>query len=135
MTVPRSRTPKPAPAAKAPRRAAAKKAAAPKPYHHGALPEALLAAAEAVLVRDGLAGLGLRAIAREAGVSHTAPKHHFGDTTGLLSELAAVGFRPAARRHAGGAGAARRARCARPAQRDRPRLCALRAPATRRCSA
>jgi AcrR family transcriptional regulator len=67
--------------------------AAPKPYHHGALPEALLAAAETVLRRDGIAGLGLRAIAREAGVSHTAPQHHFGDTTGLLSELAAVGYR------------------------------------------
>ncbi len=92
MTVPPPRTRKPVPAPQAPRRAAAKKAVAPKPYHHGALPEALLAAAEAVLVRDGLAGLGLRAIAREAGVSHTAPKHHFGDTTGLLSELAAVGF-------------------------------------------
>lgn len=66
---------------------------APRPYHHGDLPKALLAAAEAVLVRDGIAGLGLRAIAREAGVSHTAPKHHFGDTRGLLSELAAVGYR------------------------------------------
>lgn len=64
-----------------------------KRYHHGSLPEALLAASEAVLLRDGIAGLGLRAIAREAGVSHTAPKHHFGDTTGLLSELAAVGYR------------------------------------------
>ena len=92
MTTPRSRPSKPALAAKAPRRAATKKAAVPKPYHHGALPQALLAAAEAVLVRDGLAGLGLRVIAREAGVSHTAPKYHFGDTTGLLSELAAVGF-------------------------------------------
>ena len=58
-----------------------------------ALPEALLAAAERVLRRDGIAGLGLRAIAREAQVSHTAPKHHFGDTTSLLSQLAAVGFR------------------------------------------
>ncbi len=67
--------------------------APPKRYHHGSLPEALLAAAEAVLLRDGIPGLGLRAIAREAGVSHTAPKHHFGDTTGLVSELAAVGFR------------------------------------------
>ena len=64
----------------------------PRPYHHGSLPEALLAAAETVLLRDGIAGLGLRSIAREAGVSHTAPKHHFGDTTGLLSALAAVGF-------------------------------------------
>ena len=92
MIIPHPRPPKPAPAAKAPRRAAASKTTAAKPYHHGALREALLAAAEAVLVRDGLTGLGLRAIAREAGVSHTAPKYHFGDTAGLLSELAAVGF-------------------------------------------
>jgi AcrR family transcriptional regulator len=63
------------------------------PYHHGALHEALLQAAERVLERDGLAGLTLRAVAREAGVSHAAPTHHFGDLTGLLSELAAIGFR------------------------------------------
>lgn len=63
------------------------------PYHHGALREALLEAAERVLERDGLSGLTLRAVAREAGVSHAAPTHHFGDLTGLLSELAAVGFR------------------------------------------
>ena len=62
-------------------------------YHHGALHEALLKAAEQVLERDGLAGLTLRAVAREAGVSHAAPTHHFGDLTGLLSELAAIGFR------------------------------------------
>ena len=63
------------------------------PYHHGALHEALLKAAETILERDGLAGLTLRAAAREAGVSHAAPTHHFGDMTGLLSELAAAGFR------------------------------------------
>ncbi|MGX4770796.1 TetR/AcrR family transcriptional regulator [Bradyrhizobium guangdongense] len=63
------------------------------PYHHGALREALLDAAERVLERDGLAGLTLRAVAREAGVSHAAPTHHFGDLTGLVSELAAIGFR------------------------------------------
>jgi AcrR family transcriptional regulator len=63
------------------------------PYHHGALHEALLQAAERVLERDGLAGLTLRAVAREAGVSHAAPTHHFGDLTGLVSELAAIGFR------------------------------------------
>ena len=50
-------------------------------------------AAERVLERDGLAGLTLRAVAREAGVSHAAPTHHFGDLTGLVSELAAIGFR------------------------------------------
>jgi AcrR family transcriptional regulator len=63
------------------------------PYHHGALRDALLKAAESVLERDGLQGLTLRAVAREAGVSHAAPTHHFGDLTGLVSELAAIGFR------------------------------------------
>lgn len=61
-------------------------------YHHGALREALLEAAERILRRDGIGGLSLRAAAREAGVSHAAPKNHFGDVTGLLSELAALGF-------------------------------------------
>jgi AcrR family transcriptional regulator len=62
-----------------------------RPYHHGALREALLAAAEVVLRRDGLRGLTLRAISREVGVSHTAPQRHFNDTAGVLSELAAIG--------------------------------------------
>ena len=60
-------------------------------YHHGALPEALLEAAEAVLKRDGLTGLTLRAISREARVSHTAARHHFSDRSGVLSALAALG--------------------------------------------
>ncbi len=67
-------------------------AAPAAPYHHGALREAMLEAAERILERDGIAGLTLRAAAREAGVSHAAPKNHFGDVRGLLSELAAVGF-------------------------------------------
>lgn len=62
------------------------------PYHHGDLHEALLQAAKRVAEREGLNGLTLRAVAREAGVSHAAPAHHFGDVTGLLSELAAIGF-------------------------------------------
>jgi len=62
-------------------------------YHHGDLHDALLKAAEAVLERDGLAGLTLRAVAREAGVSHAAPAHHFRDLAGLVSELAAIGYR------------------------------------------
>ena len=70
-----------------------RRASGETPYHHGDLHEALLQAAERVLERDGLAGLTLRAVAREAGVSHAAPTHHFGDLTGLLSELAAIGFR------------------------------------------
>lgn len=70
-----------------------RRSAGETPYHHGDLHDALLAAAERVLERDGLPGLTLRAVAREAGVSHAAPTHHFGDLTGLLSELAAIGFR------------------------------------------
>src|SRR5258705_3982756 len=70
-----------------------RRASGETPYHHGALHDALLQAAERVLERDGIAGLTLRAVAREAGVSHAAPTHHFGDLTGLLSELAAIGFR------------------------------------------
>jgi len=70
-----------------------RKSSGDTPYHHGDLHEALLKAAVTVLERDGLAGLTLRAVAREAGVSHAAPTHHFGDLTGLLSELAAIGFR------------------------------------------
>jgi AcrR family transcriptional regulator len=86
---------KPAPASPARKRSAPRSAGAgdDTPYHHGDLHDALLKAAEAVLERDGLAGLTLRAVAREAGVSHAAPTHHFGDLTGLVSELAAIGFR------------------------------------------
>jgi len=73
-------------------RAGRSRRAAAAPYHHGALREAMLEAAERILERDGIAGLTLRAAAREAGVSHAAPKNHFGDVRGLLSELAAVGF-------------------------------------------
>src|SRR6516225_2899955 len=61
------------------------------PYHHGSLRKALLDAAERILEESGIQGLTLRAAAREAGVSHTAPKNHFGDLSGLLSELAARG--------------------------------------------
>ena len=64
----------------------------PASYHHGSLREALLRAAERILQRDGIQGLTRRAAAREAGVSHAAQKNHFGDITGLLSDLAAVGF-------------------------------------------
>src|SRR6201989_992517 len=89
---PAAKTRRPATAAERPagRR---RKSGGDTPYHHGALHEALLKAAERVLERDGLAGLTLRAVAREAGVSHAAPTHHFGDLTGLVSELAAIGFR------------------------------------------
>src|SRR5271167_3046832 len=63
-----------------------------RPYHHGDLRTAVLAAAETILEREGIDALTLRAVARAVGVSHTAPKNHFGDLEGLLSELAALGY-------------------------------------------
>jgi AcrR family transcriptional regulator len=61
-------------------------------YHHGDLRAALLKSAEEIIRDSGLEGLTLRACARKAGVSHGAPAHHFGNVTGLLTELAAEGF-------------------------------------------
>lgn len=62
-------------------------------YHHGALREALLAAAEAELVEAGVENFSLRAVARRAGVSHAAPAHHFANVDALLTALATVSFR------------------------------------------
>ncbi|MEY2476596.1 MAG: hypothetical protein QOG87_1911 [Actinomycetota bacterium] len=55
-------------------------------------PTELVAAARTVLERDGLEGLTLRAVAREAGVSHGAPLRHFPGVATLLAALAAEGF-------------------------------------------
>ena len=55
-------------------------------------PEQLVAAAREVLERDGLEGLTLRAVARQAGVSHGAPLRHFPGVATLLAALAAQGF-------------------------------------------
>lgn len=61
-------------------------------YHHGDLPNALRAAAVEVIDERGLGAFSLREVARRAGVSHTAPAHHFGDSRGLLTSLATEGF-------------------------------------------
>lgn len=63
-----------------------------KPYHHGNLRESLLDAAEAALAELPLEKVSLREIARRAGVSHAAPKHHFGGLGALFGEVAARGF-------------------------------------------
>jgi AcrR family transcriptional regulator len=63
-----------------------------KPYHHGDLRAALLAAAEAELGERGVEGFSLRSVAKRAGVSHAAPAHHFGDVQGLLTALSAEGY-------------------------------------------
>ncbi|MEL7098746.1 MAG: TetR/AcrR family transcriptional regulator [Pseudomonadota bacterium] len=64
-----------------------------KRYHHGDLKAALITAGLELLEEVGLDDLSLRAIAARVGVSHTAPKNHFGSLKGLLSTMAAEGFR------------------------------------------
>jgi len=60
-------------------------------YHHGDLRAALLTTAMQML-ENGEA-FSLRAVARNAGVSPTAPYRHFADRDALESALAAEGFR------------------------------------------
>ncbi|WP_306319123.1 MULTISPECIES: TetR/AcrR family transcriptional regulator [unclassified Streptomyces] len=62
-------------------------------YHHGDLRAACLRAARELLEEDGSAALSLRAVARRAGVSPTAPYRHFADREALVSAVAAEGYR------------------------------------------
>lgn len=61
-------------------------------YHHGNLRAALLARAEETVRERGVQALSLRELARETGVSHGAPRRHFGDRQALLDALAEDGF-------------------------------------------
>jgi len=61
-------------------------------YHHGDLPAALLAAVESAVTDGGVSGVSLRDVARRAGVSHSAPAHHFGSKAGLLTAFATAGY-------------------------------------------
>ena len=64
----------------------------PRSYHHGSLRPALIEAAEALIAERGLDRFSLSETARRAGVSAAAPAHHFGDTKGLLTAIAAAAF-------------------------------------------
>ena len=57
-------------------------------YHHGDLRRALLDEASAVLESGGVSALSLRDLARRAGVSATAPYHHFKGKSDLVCALA-----------------------------------------------
>ncbi len=61
-------------------------------YHHGDLPAAALDEVAAILRERGLGGVSLREVARRAGVSHSAPTHHFGSKAGLLTAFATQGY-------------------------------------------
>jgi len=67
--------------------------APPRPqYHHGDLRTVILAETARLVAERGADGVSLRQLAREAGVSHAAPAHHFTDRRGLFTALAAQGF-------------------------------------------
>jgi AcrR family transcriptional regulator len=64
-----------------------------RPYHHGNLRPALISAAIGEIEESGPAAMSLRAVARRAGVTHAAATYHFGDRAGLLTAVAAEGYR------------------------------------------
>ncbi|MGZ4448374.1 MAG: TetR/AcrR family transcriptional regulator [Nocardioides sp.] len=61
-------------------------------YHHGNLREELVRTAVALAREKGESGVVLRAVAREAGVSHNAAYRHFADREELLAEVAGTAF-------------------------------------------
>ncbi len=61
-------------------------------YHHGNLPEALVAAALNLIAEKGPAGFSFAEAARAAGVSPAAPYRHFRDREALMAEVALRGF-------------------------------------------
>jgi AcrR family transcriptional regulator len=58
-----------------------------RPYHHGALREALIEASIALASEGGPDRVVLREAARVAGVSHSAAYRHFRDREALLAEV------------------------------------------------
>lgn len=68
--------------------------ARPAPRSAGApLAERLVRVTEGLLAREGIEGVTLRRIARDAGVTHGAPLRHYRSFGTLLAEVAARGFR------------------------------------------
>lgn len=64
-----------------------------RPYHHGDLRRALLDAALQLVAERGIHNFTLREVARQAGVSHNAPYHHFADKAELVVALTVEGFK------------------------------------------
>ncbi len=64
-----------------------------KRHHHGDLREALIEAGVGLLREGGRSALTLRRCAARAAVSHSAPAHYFKGLDGLLTAIAARGYR------------------------------------------
>jgi AcrR family transcriptional regulator len=75
-------------AAAKPRRRAASRAPAAKPYHHGDLRRVLIEAALALVEEAGVEAVSVREAARRAGVSPGAPFRHFESRTALITAVA-----------------------------------------------
>jgi AcrR family transcriptional regulator len=71
-----------------------------RPYHHGDLRRAIVAAAFEILHETQSIEFSLRELARRAGVSHNAPYKHFADKRELLAAVSAAGFEALAKRMA-----------------------------------
>lgn len=69
-----------------------RKATAKRSYHHGNLREALLQATSGLLEKRAAESLTLRDVAKAAGVSHTAPYHHFKNMEEILATLVERAF-------------------------------------------
>lgn len=84
-----------------------KRAPSSRAPYDGDLRRALLDAALAAVATDDPANLSLRAVARQVGVSHAAPKNHFVDKTALLTAIAVEGFQKLGHQLIGAAASAR----------------------------
>ena len=62
-------------------------------YHHGDLKNALIQAGVKILSKEGISGLSLRKVARQAGVSHAAPYAHFADKQALIAAISTEGYK------------------------------------------
>jgi AcrR family transcriptional regulator len=62
-------------------------------YHHGDLKNALIKAGVEILAEEGIGGLSLRKVAKQAGVSHAAPYSHFSDKQALIAAISTEGFK------------------------------------------
>ena len=59
---------------------------------HGDVRRLVLDAAIAIIETDGADSLSMREVARQAGVSHQAPYHYFGDRSGIFAAISEEGF-------------------------------------------
>ena len=75
------------------KKSGAQSSPAPQSYHHGALREALIDAAQAQIRAAGVESLSIAGLCKTLGVSSAAPYKHFKDRDALIGEVTARGFR------------------------------------------